>query len=104
MREEEALYNEIGDKLTDVVKSQMFGIPCLKVNKKAFSSYYENCMVFKLKIGSAIHSEVLSLDGSDLFDPSRKNRPMKEWIQVPFDYSDKWLEFASESKQFVENL
>lgn len=104
MRKEEALYNEIGDTIEHAIKSKMFGVPCLKINKKAFVSFYENCMVFKLKAGSAIHSEVLSLDGSELFDPSGKNRPMKEWIQVPYDYSDKWLEFATEAKVFVSSL
>jgi len=104
MREEEELYNEIGDILTDVIKSKMFGVPCLKVNKKAFSSFYQHCMVFKLKVGSDIHSEVLSLDGSELFDPSGKNRPMKEWIQVPYDYKDKWIDFAKAAKHYVETL
>ena len=104
MRKEEVLYNEIGDTLTDVIKSKMFGVPCLKINKKAFSSFYENCMVFKLKAGSEIHSEVMSLDGSHLFDPTGKNRPMKEWVQVPYDYNDKWLEFAKNSKEFVVSL
>ena len=104
MRKEEVLYNEIGDTLTDVIESKMFGVPCLKINKKAFSSFYENCMVFKLKAGSEIHSEVMSLDGSHLFDPTGKNRPMKEWVQVPYDYNDKWLEFAKNSKEFVASL
>ena len=104
MRKEEVLYDEIGDTLTDVIKSKMFGVPCLKINKKAFSSFYENCMVFKLKAGSEIHSEVMSLDGSHLFDPTGKNRPMKEWVQVPYDYNDKWLEFAKNSKEFVTSL
>ena len=49
-------------------------------------------MVFKL-LGE-MHSEALSLDGSQLFDPSGKNRPMKQWVQVPFDYNDLWLKFA----------
>ena len=51
-------------------------------------------MVFKLKLNSEIHQEALSLDGSKLFDPSGKNRPMKEWVQVPFDYKNKWEAFA----------
>lgn len=40
-------------------------------------------MVFKLTGG--IHQEALSLDGSQLFDPSGKKRRMKEWVQVPKD-------------------
>jgi len=37
-------------------------------------------MVFKLT--DKIHADALSLDGSELFDPSGKKRPMKEWVQV----------------------
>jgi hypothetical protein len=104
MREEEEFYNAIADSIDSSLKSKMFGVPCLKINKKAYSSFFQNCMVFKLKAGSEIHSEALSLDGSHLFDPSGKNRPMKEWIQVPYDYKDYWLAFVTEAKQFVEQL
>ena len=103
MRKEEALYNTIGDHINNVSKSKMFGVPCLKINKKAFASFYENCMVFKLKAGSDIHSEVLSLDGSELFDPSGKNRPMKEWVQVPYNYKERWKEFAEKALDYVKD-
>ena len=56
-------------------------------------------MVFKLN--GEMHSNALSLDASQLFDPSGKKRPMKEWVQVPFDYSDKWDEFANSAKEYV---
>ncbi len=26
---------------------------------------------------------------------------MKEWMQVPFDYSEKWAEFAEEAMKYV---
>lgn len=54
----------------------MFGKPCFKVNKKAFICFFQNEMVFKLF--GEVHKDALSLDGSQLFDPSGKNRPMKE--------------------------
>ena len=56
-------------------------------------------MVFKLK--DKAHKEALSLDGSKLFDPSGKGRAMKEWVQVPFDYSDKWKRFATSAFDYV---
>lgn len=58
-------------------------------------------MVFKLSNG--VHQEALSLDGAELFDPSGKGRPMKEWIQVPFDYHLRWKEFAIESLAYVKS-
>jgi len=99
MTEEQELYIEIGQKLKDAKQSQMFGKPCFKINGKAFICFFQNEMVFKLT--DDIHSEALSLDGSKLFDPSGKKRPMKEWVQVPYDYNDKWKKYAKEAMKYV---
>lgn len=102
MTEEQELYEQIGNSLKDSEKSQMFGKPCFKVNKKAFICFFQNEMVFKLR--GETHHNVLSLDGSQLFDPSGKKRPMKEWVQVPSDYSDKWVEFANQAMEYVKQI
>ena len=99
MTKEEILYLEIGRGLKGAEESQMFGKPCFKINGKAFMSLFEDELVFKLN--GEIHTEALSLDGSKLFDPSKKNRPMKEWIQVPFHYKNKWKQFAIEAMKYV---
>lgn len=100
MTKEEKLYNIIGKNLKDIVFSQMFGKPCLKVNGKAFACFFENEMVFKLT-GEA-HREAINLSGTKLFDPSGKNRPMKEWVQVPAVHSVKWEEFARFSFEYLK--
>ena len=56
-------------------------------------------MVFKLN--GDFHTEALNLVGVQLFDPSGKKRQMKEWVQVPFQYSDKWKVFAVEAAEYV---
>ena len=56
-------------------------------------------MVFKLT--EEKHREALSLDGSQLFDPSGKKRPMKEWVQVPFKRSQNWAEYARSAMAYV---
>jgi hypothetical protein len=99
MKKEETLYLEIGHKIKEAEESQLFGKPCFKINGKAFICFFQNEMVFKLK--GDMHKEALSLDGSQLFDPSGKKRPMKEWVQVPFDYSDKWKKFAKAAFDYV---
>lgn len=100
MTEAERLFNDIGEDLDGCVKSQLFGKSSFKINKKAFMCFFKGCMVFKLSNGT--HQEALSLDGSELFDPSGKGRPMKEWVQVSFDYSSRWREFAIESLVYVK--
>lgn len=99
MTKEEEFYISIGQKLKNAEQSQMFGKPCFKINKKAFVCFFQNEMVFKLT--GEIHSDALSLDGSQLFDPSGKKRPMKEWVQVSFDYSDNWREYAKSAMEYV---
>ena len=95
MNKEESFFNLIGNEIENSTKSQMFGKSCFKINKKAFTCFFKNEMVFKLT--KETHSEALSLDGSELFDPSGKNRPMKEWVQILFTYKDQWKYFAKKS-------
>ncbi|MFY0643649.1 MAG: hypothetical protein JXR19_04215 [Bacteroidia bacterium] len=99
MSPEEKRYLEIGRSLENAVESQLFGKPCFKVNGKAFVCFFNNEMVFKLTAEQ--HSDALSLDGSQLFDPSGKGRPMKEWVQLSFNYSDQWIEFAKSAMEYV---
>ena len=101
MTPEEALYISIGQKLKGAEQSQMFGKPCFKVGGKAFMSFFDNEMVFKLT-GDA-HADALSHDASKQFDPSKKGRLMKEWVQVPADYKSKWAEYAKAAMQYVES-
>lgn len=99
MNESEKLYLEIGKKIKDAQESQMFGKPCFKINGKAFTCLFDDCMVFKLAGNN--HKEALSLDGTNLFDPSGKGRAMKEWVQVPFDYSGKWKKYAKAAFDYM---
>lgn len=101
MGKEEEAYLAAARKLKDAEESQMFGKPCFKVNGKAFVSLFDKCMVFKLS-GEA-HTEALSLDGSEQFDPSKKGRLMKEWVQVSYDYHKQWPAFAKAAYQYVKN-
>lgn len=97
---EETHYHTVASAIPGATKSQMFGKPCYKINGKAFCCFFQNEMVFKLK--GEVHQEALSFDGSQLFDPSGKGRAMKEWVQVPFGYQEKWERFAVEAAKYVE--
>lgn len=101
MTTEEALYISIGQGLEGSEQSQMFGKPCFKIGGKAFICFFQNEMVFKLT--GDIHKEALSLESSQLFDPSEKKRPMKEWIQVPAFHKEKWPHYAMEAVKYVSD-
>ena len=102
MTKEEKYYTESCEKLDGAVKSQMFGKPCYKINGKAFASLFNNTMVFKLT--GDLHSEALSLDGAEQFDPSGKGRPMKEWVQVSGHYMKQWEKFARGAYEYVKEI
>ena len=88
-------YDTVAAELTatsPTTQGKMFGMPCLKHNGKAFAGYYEGTMVFKLT--APHHAEALALSGAQLFDPSGRDRPMKEWVVVPVEHASRWLELA----------
>lgn len=99
MNSEYENYLNAAKSVSGSVESQMFGKPCFKINNKAFVSFFENCMVFKL--GKNQHSKALSLEGSKLFDPSGKGRPMKEWVQVE-SHHYLWNELAKSAADYVQ--
>jgi hypothetical protein len=77
---------------------KMFGMPCVKNESgKAYAGYYEGNMVFKLT--GPPHEEALTIPGAHLFDPMG-GRPMKEWVQVPFEHASRWLELAQAALQY----
>jgi hypothetical protein len=96
---EQDLYLKIGRALKGAEESRLFGKPCFKINSKAFICLFEKCMVFKLTGNE--HKDALSLDGSQLFDPSKRKRHMREWVQVPVDYSDKWKIYSRAALKYV---
>ena len=96
----EKKYDTIAAALADdgAVKSQMFGMPTMKVGGKAFAGLYEDNMVFKLT-GDA-HQRALALKGAHLFEPM-KGRPMKEWVVVPASGAKDWHSLAKEALAYV---
>lgn len=77
---------------------KMFGMPCLMNDGKAFVGFFNGDMVFKLT--ALAHAEALELPGARLFDPSGRGRSMKEWVQIPAEHADRWLEFGQEALDY----
>lgn len=78
-----------------VTVGAMFGKPALKDhNGKAFACLLDGEVAFRLGRDSAAHTTALELAGAHLFDPSGKDRPMKDWVSVPPAHDARWPEFA----------
>ena len=103
MTKPEELYHQIADSIPETKKGSMFGALCIKSVGigKAGVMFWKDCMVFKLK-DEALKS-ALELDGASMFDPMG-GRPMNGWVLLPYDYSDKWPDFAVSSMEYVKTL
>jgi hypothetical protein len=94
-------FDAIGSALAavaPVAASKMFGMPCLKVEGKAFAGLYGEAMVFKLDADS--RPGALALPGAQLFDPMG-GRPMKEWVEVPAAQAAHWDTLAQQALAYV---
>lgn len=103
---EELSYDQLAEKLVPlgVKKSNMFGMPVLKLGRRPIGGLDEDGVMFKLPVDSDEMKLALSLKGSHLFAPSMNGNTttMKQWVIVPFEHSAHYMEFATRSIQFVE--
>lgn len=86
----------------EVTSGQMFGKPCLKVNGKAFVSLHDKKLVFKL--AGEHHKMALSLKSANLWDPSGKGRPMKEWVALSAPEAKHFKPLAAEALAYVRGV
>lgn len=99
-------YDELAEKLAPlgIKKSNMFGMPMLKLGRRPVGGLAEDGVMFKLPVDSDEMKAALVLEGSHIFTPSMKGRTavMKQWVIVPFEHSAHYMKFATRSIQFVE--
>jgi hypothetical protein len=96
-------FDDILDELTPagVHTATMFGSRALKRETKVFAVVHTEDAVFRLGRGTPAHADALALDGAELFDPSGRGRPMKDWVRVPADHTDHWLPFAQAALAYL---
>ncbi len=73
----------------------------LKIKKKMFAMYQKGNYVVKLP---KTRVQELLTSGKGLpYDPGN-GRIMKEWVIIPIDNMEKWVDYASEAKEFAKTL
>ena len=90
---EDALFDEIGQGLTGKKRSSMFGVPCFKIGRKPFISFYQQAIVCKLR--GAANEEAISLSGATYFKPMADGKAMTNWVQIPYVHAERWPYFAT---------
>ena len=84
-------------KLGDVQKQG----ESLKIKKKMFVMLNKGNYVVKLPKERV--EELISSGEGLPYDPGN-GKIMKEWVIIPKEHSDKWIDYASEGKRFAKTL
>ena len=95
------MFNQVGELLVKKKRSSMFGVPCFKIGRKPFIMFYDNQIACKLF--GEVHQQAMQINGTTLFNPKGNDKPMGNWVQIPFSHADKWEYFAKLAYDFVEN-
>ena len=104
MTNSEELFRQIIIEVPDATEGKMFGASCIKsINGKAAALFWKNNMLFKLD--EKTQQEALKLNGSKigshLYAP---DKPMKGWVLVPAQHSDKWTDLTQKAIAYLETL
>ena len=84
-------------------QGKWFGLPCIKINGKVFAALWLNGDLL-VKLRDDAHTEGLALDGAELFQPLPDRKPMREWVQIPPQFSEQWRDFALAAFDYVHEL
>lgn len=93
-------FAKLAASLPGTEQKAIFGKPSITLAGKHFACFFQDCMVFKLR--GEDHVEAMTLEGAQLFDPSGKHRPMKEWVQVPYAHKDRWAGLAERALAYAK--
>ncbi|MFF8513348.1 hypothetical protein ACF064_35390 [Streptomyces sp. NPDC015492] len=72
----------------------MFGKRALKTHGESFACLKDDSLAFKLGDRTPAHASALALPRTELFDPSGKHRPFKDWVAVPHAHAAHWPDLA----------
>lgn len=102
MTKAEELFHSIAKDLPDAREGKMFGALCIKApNGKAAAMFWKEYMIFKLE--NKDEAAAMKLKDAKIFDPM-DGRPMKGWVQLSYEHSDKWSGFAKKAMDYVRTL
>ena len=96
----QAFFESIVEDIEEASLGKLFGKLCGKINRKAFVAFFEEEMVFKLG-REEVEIMLKKYEGAKRWDPSKKGRPMKDWIQVPYEFKSDWKELAAKSIDYM---
>jgi hypothetical protein len=97
----EVTYEAVAHELTadpEVVETKMMGMRSLKLGRALFAGSGLDGLV--VKIGRERVDELVAARSASPFDPSGRDRPMKDWAVIAPGDGD-WIAFAEEAKRYA---
>jgi hypothetical protein len=96
-------FDDLAERLTGdgVTVKPVFGKRGLMSGGKALGCRFGAGVALRLIAGTPEHTAALDLTGAELFDPSSRHRPMKDWVVVPADFADQWYDLALAARKHL---
>lgn len=95
----DALDDLLAEMPPGAIRKKMFGTPCLSAAGKGFAALTGAGIALKLN-GDA-HARALGLAGAELWDPTGRRRPMREWVHIPSAHRQEWPALAEAAMRYV---
>jgi TfoX/Sxy family transcriptional regulator of competence genes len=93
-------YRRVVEELLDtdphINQTQMMGMPSLKAGGKLFAGFSQNALV--VKVGRDRAAELIGSGRGEPFDPSGRDRPMRDWVVLSLP-ADDWSELVQEARR-----
>lgn len=96
----EEIWLEVKDHFLKMEEVQKQG-ESLKIRKKMFAFFGKGTFVVKLPKERV--AELLQSGDGQPYDPGN-GKIMKEWVIIPEEHSERWMDYTLEAKQFALTL
>ncbi|MCW2751366.1 MAG: hypothetical protein JWR83_2476 [Aeromicrobium sp.] len=99
----DALFDDIVEDLgpRGVLSGALFGARSLTFDGTAFACLKGGRLAVKLGAGTAAYAEALALPDGELFDPSGKGRPFKDWVAIAAAQAARWPHYAEAGLEVI---
>ena len=81
-------------RMLGVTQSTSFGRRGIIADGKVIACFLDDSVAFKLGATTPEHANALALSGSELWEPSGRGVPFKDWVRVTDAHQDQWGRLA----------
>lgn len=85
-------FDALLEELPEAKPGKMFGKDTLRLGRRPFAMFYQDHLVVKL--AEPENTEARQIPGTFWFAPMGEERPMKNWVCIPFREYEEWVHWA----------